>query len=277
MNRAVGLLFLMLMVSLAGADTLTLHNGQIIQGRLAGFSERKFSFEVSDGSIYFGYPLDIKSIVSDPPLRVSMKFSMRQYESVEFIQLDQNTLRFRKNGQMLNEPVVLLKSMQGKTKIADPERDAPPPVEPKGDGMTPSSVYLDEAPKAREWERKGKWREIEEDQPLVISRGEVINIDAALKRGLINVVQFHHPRSLTSVREGNYVQALASKKSNRIVLLKVIVQDFKAPIVEALNISGLPQFWIYNAQGKLVKKLTDRFTEGDIDAALKEALRIRSF
>jgi thiol:disulfide interchange protein len=63
---------------------------------------------------------------------------------------------------------------------------------------------------------------------------------------------------------------------NRVVLLKVVVQDFKAPILTALNIQGLPQFWVYNAQGKLTKKLTDRFTEGDIDAAIREALRVRS-
>ncbi len=275
MNRATGFLFFMLMVSFAGADTLTLHDGQVIQGRLTGFSGRKFSFAVNDGATYSGYPLDIKSIVPDSPVRVSMKFSMKQYESVDFIQFDQNTLRLKKNGQMLNEPVVLLKSMQGK---ANPSRDeeVAPPAEASGSSPTPPLVDLEEAPKPREWQRSGKWRELEEDQSVVISRGELINIDAALKRGLINVVQFHHPRSLTSVREGNYVQALASKKTNRIVLLKVVVQDFNAPILSALSISGLPQFWIYNAQGKLVKKLTDRFTEGDIDAALKDALRIRS-
>jgi hypothetical protein len=275
MNRATGFLFFMLMVSFAGADTLTLHDGQVIQGRLTGFSGRKFSFAVNDGATYFGYPLDIKSIVPDSPVRVSMKFSMKQYESVDFIQFDQNTLRLKKNGQILSEPVVFLKSMQGKTKPGRDEEVAPP-AEASESSPTPPPIDLEEAPKPREWQRSGKWREIEEDQSVVISRGEVINIDAALKRGLINVVQFHHPRSLTSVREGNYVQALASKKTNRIVLLKVVVQDFNAPILSALSISGLPQFWIYNAQGKLVRKLTDRFTEGDIDSALKDALRIRS-
>jgi len=276
MNRVVGFLFLILLAALAGADTLTLQDGQVIKGRLTGFSARKFTFAVSDGSTYSGYPLDIKSIVPDAPLKGSLKFSMKQYESTEFIQFDQNTLRLRKNKQILNEPVVLLKSMQFKPPGA-PEGAATPPVETNGSGVTPPPVDMEEAPKPREWQRAGKWTEIEEDQSTVISRGEEIDIDAVLKRGFVNIVQFHHPRSLTSVREGNYIQALASRKTNHVVLLKVVVQDFRAPILTALNIQGLPQFWVYNAQGKLVKKLTDRFTEGDIDAAIKEALRVRSF
>jgi hypothetical protein len=275
MNRTVAFLFSMLLVSLAGADTLTLQNGQAIKGRLTGFSGRKFAFAAADGSTYSGYPLDIKSIVPEAPIKVSLKFSIKQYDSVEFIQFDQNTLRLRKNQQMLAEPVMFLKTMQCRT-LAEPDRDMPSPTETYGSDPAPPHVDLDEVPKTRDWQRTGKWREIEEDQSTVISRGEEIDLDAALKKGFVNVVQFHHPRSLTSVREGNYIQALASKKANRVVLLKVVVQDFKAPILTVQNIQGLPQFWVYNPQGKLVKKLTDRFTEGDIDAAIKEALRSRS-
>lgn len=275
MNRAVAFLFLMLLVSLAGADTLTLQNGQAIKGRLTGFSERKFTFAKADGSTYSGYPLDIKSIVPEAPLKVSVKLSMKQYESAEFIQYDQNTLRLRKNQQMLAEPVMFLKTMQCNA-LADPDRDRPPPAETNGSDPMSPRLDAEEAPRPRNWQRADKWREIDEDRFMVISRGEEIDIDAALKKGFVNVVQFHHPRSLTSVREGNYIQALASKKANRVVLLRVVVQDFKAPILSAQDIQGLPQFWVYSAQGKLVKKLTDRFTEGDIDMAIKEAHRSRS-
>jgi hypothetical protein len=266
MNRTVAFLFPMLMATLAGADTLTLQNGQTIKGRLTGFSERKFTFATADGSTYSGYPLDIKTIVPDTPLKVSVKFSMKQYDSAEFIQFDQNTLRLRKNQQTLAEPVMFLKT--------DPDR--PSPTETNGSDPTSPRLEMEDAPKPRSWQRADKWREIEEDRSTVISRGEEIDLDAALKKGFVNVVQFHHPRSLTSVREGNYIQAIASKRSNRVVLLRVVVQDFKAPILVAQNIQGLPQFWVYSAQGKLIKKLTDRFTEGDIDAAIKEAHRARS-
>lgn len=276
MNRAGAFLFSMLLVSFAWADTLTLQNGQTVKGRLTGFSGRKFAFSAADGSTYSGYPLDIKSIVPDAPIKVSLKFSMKQYDSAEFVQFDQNTLRFRKNQQMLAEPVMFLKTMQCSAPT-EPDRGMAPPAETNDSDPTPPHIDLEEAPKSRDWQRTGKWREIEEDQSMVISRGEEIDIDAALKRGVVNVVQFHYPRSLTSVREGSYIQALASKKVNRLVLLKVVVQDFKAPILTAQNIQGLPQFWVYSPQGKLVKKLTDRFTEGDIDAAIKEALRARSF
>ncbi|MEI6787004.1 MAG: hypothetical protein WCL49_00855 [bacterium] len=273
MNRAVAFIFSMLLVSLAGADTLTLQNGQTMKGRLTGFSERKFTFATADGSTYSGYPLDIKTIVPDAPLKVSVKFSMKQYDSAEFIQFDQNTLRLRKNQQTLAEPVMFLKTMQC---IAPADPDRPPQTETNVSDPASPRPDMEEAPKPRSWQRADKWREVEEDRSTVISRGEEVNIDAALKRGFVNVVQFHHPRSLASVREGNYIQALASKRSNRVVLLRVVVQDFKAPILVAQNIQGLPQFWVYSAQGKLIKKLTDRFTEGDIDAAIKEAHRVRS-
>jgi hypothetical protein len=39
------------------------------------------------------------------------------------------------------------------------------------------------------------------------------------------------------------------------------------------GIKSLPQFWFYSRSGRLLKKLTDRFTEADIDEAFKEAQR----
>ena len=123
----------------------------------------------------------------------------------------------------------------------------------------------------REWQRSGKWREMESKNASVISQGEDVDVEAYLKKGFINIVHFHYPKALASVREGNYIEALAAKPSNRIVILKVMAPDFKAPICEALGIKSLPQFWFYDTQGRLVKKLTDRFTEGDIDGALKQA------
>ena len=118
---------------------------------------------------------------------------------------------------------------------------------------------------------------MEEDQTSVISHGEEVDIDAFLKKGYVNIVQFHYRKSLASVREGNYIDAIAAKKTNRLVVLKVVVSDFNSPICKALNIQGFPQFWFYNMQGRLVKRLTDRFTEGDIDAAIKDARRGGSF
>lgn len=105
----------------------------------------------------------------------------------------------------------------------------------------------------------------------IISRGEVVDVSASLRKGYVNIVHFHMPGALTSVREGNYIQALSKKPLNRLVVWKVQVADFQAPICGAMEIKSLPQFWFYDTRGNLVKKLTDRFTEGDIDAAIKSA------
>lgn len=255
------------------ADTLTLSDGQAIKGKLAGFAGRKFEFNAADGSVYSGYPVDIKSIVPDAPVKVSLKFALKQYDPAEFIQYDHNTMRLKKNGQLLNEPVFMLMSMRLPSSGLEksPERVS---GETDTVDVAPPEVDQEAEQKPREWQRSGKWREVETDQSTVISRGEEVDVESALKKGVVNIVQFHYPRSLASVREGNYIEALA-RRSNQVVVLKVLVPDFRAPICTALGIKGLPQFWVYNPQGKLVAKLTDRFTEGDIDQAIKEARRSR--
>lgn len=277
MNRAILLLTPILMVSLAQADTLTLKDGRAIKGHLTGYAGRKFEFVANDGAIYSEYALDVKSIIPDTPVKVSMKFSAKQYDSVDFVQFDSFTIRVKKNGQQLNEPVISLTTME-LVVPADRIRDEHPGEPGKvdfagGGGRAPGAPLGDDMTRPREWRRVGKWREMDEDQTSVISHGEEVDINTVLKKGYVNIVQFHYRKSLASVREGNYVDAIAAKKTNRIVVLKVVVADFNAPICKALNVQGFPQFWFYNAQGKQVKKLTDRFTEGDIDAAIKEARR----
>jgi hypothetical protein len=39
----------------------------------------------------------------------------------------------------------------------------------------------------------------------------------------------------------------------------------------ALELNSLPQFWFYSRSGQLTKKLIERFTEADIETAMKEA------
>jgi hypothetical protein len=94
-----------------------------------------------------------------------------------------------------------------------------------------------------------------------------------VRKGFINIVHFHNPKLLPSIREGNYVEALAANSSKRIVILKIVVEDFNAPVCVAQDITSLPQFWFYDERGNLVHKLTKRFTEGDIDRAVTQARR----
>ncbi len=267
-------LFLALALS-SKADTLTFSDGKTVKGAFQGFANRKFLFTGEDGVKLSEYPLKVKSIVPGATVTVSVELARKRHDSVEFVQVDHNTFRFKKDGQTVSEPVIMLKTVSvvadagGETLVS---QEAPPAGPVLGAArISPTGAQT------REWHRTGKWREMAADESNVISRGEEVDVETFLKKGLVNVVHFHLPTALTSVREGNYLDSLAAKKSSRIAVLKVTVKDFEAPICTALKIKSLPQFWVYDAQGKLAKKLTDRFTEGDIDAAIKEARRGRTF
>jgi hypothetical protein len=271
MIRRIPLMVLsLLMVSRIEADTVTYNDGTVSTVRLVGFTNRKFDFKGGDGSSFSEYPLKIKSIVPDSPATVSLQLSRKQYDAVTLVQFDHNTLRLKKDGQAMDEPVIMLKSMA--VVETKPEEVAASPERPVA--ADPRGVASAKMPATREWHGTGKWAEVQDDKTPVISRGEVVNVEASLKPGYINIVHFHMPQAVASIREGNYVQSLAAKRTSRIVVLKVVVPHFGTPICSALNLKSLPQFWFYDSRGKLVKKLTDRFTEGDIDAAVKEA---RSF
>lgn len=265
-------LFLALALS-SKADTLTYSDGTTVNGSFQGFANRKFVFTGKDGVKLSEYPLKVKSIVPESTVTVSVELARKRHDSVEFVQVDHNTFRFKKDGQTMSEPVIMLKAV---SVVVDP--DAWPPKEelPAGPVIRAARIPQTGA-QTREWRRSGTWREMATDDSNDISHGEEVNIEASLKKGMVNVVHFHLPTALASVREGNYLDALAAKKSNRMVVLKVTLKDFETPICAALKIKSLPQFWVYDAQGRLVKKLTDRFTEADIDGAIKEARRSQTF
>jgi len=262
---------ILMMTCLANADLLTLQDDTAVQGSFQGFSNRRFQFKTDDGVTRSDYAVDVKSIVLESPVRVSLSLAMKAYDSVVFFRFDHNTLRFRKEGVLLTEPVIMLKRLD----VLGPVVLPPSPPAAAGPEQDPAVTTRIEEPRkppsTRDYKGAGKWHMVEADKTPVISHGETVDIDSSLRKGIINVVHFHYPQAVGSVREGNYLQGLMARHPYRLVVLKVVVQDFRAPICVALNLKTLPQFWFYSANGRLVKKLTDRFTEGDIDAALKEA------
>ncbi|MEI8140044.1 MAG: hypothetical protein WCI03_09265 [bacterium] len=263
MRRSTIWFLLLGLTALAQADTMTLNNGQVVKGRFMGFTDRKFDFKTEDGAAISEYPLNVKSIIPEVPLTVSIELARSTYENVEFRSFGEFVIHLAKDGKPIDERVIMLKKLTINQSPQDTRIN-------KGRGGAPDESV--EEP-AREWQRSGKWREVDPKNSSVISKGEEVDIEDFLKKGFVNIVHFHYPKALASIREGNYVEALAAKPSNRIVILKIVAADFKVPICEALEIKSLPQFWFYDARGRLVKKLADRFTEGDIDGALKLARR----
>ena len=246
------------------ADTLALKNGETVTGRFEGFRDQQFVIRDESGAVRAEYAVAVDSLQLDSPARAALQLVHKQYDDVLFVRLEHNLLRFKKDGQSLSEPVVMLKRLA----VLAPAKAA---AEPRaGVAAEPATGA---GPKEREWKRTGKWREMEEDRSNVISDGEEVDIKAELVKGMVNVVHFHYKKAVSSVRDGNYLQGLAARRKNHLVVRKVIVEDFNAPICRKLGLKTLPQFWFYSADGELVKKLTDRFTESDIDAAIREAAR----
>ena len=258
----------LLVGGMAVADTMTLNDGTTLRGQFTGFSNGKFAFKTDDGSTRLEYAIHVKSIIPDSLLRVSLQLLQKQYDAVVFSQFDHNTLRLRKDDQSVSEPVIMLKGLSVLGPVNPSPREEDSLLE-----ETPGPTSSPAGRNTREWKRTGKWREIEDDKSMVISNGEVVDLEAALKKGVVNVIHFHYPRAVSSVRDGNYLVGIATKHPNRLVVKKVVVQDFNAPICQALELKTLPQFWFYGPGGKLAKKLTERFTENDLDAALRDAAR----
>lgn len=257
------------------ADTLTLTDGSILNGTFQGFSAQQFLLKDEDGDIVRTFAADIQSLVLDNPVRVTARTVTRQYEGITFSRVDHYTVRWRKDGAPASDPVYMLKRME----VVGPVAPAPAPAPPAESvpavdqaGVTRVVAPSKTAP-VRDWKRAGKWREVDDDRSIIISHGEAVDVESALRKGVVNVVHFHYPSAMASVRQGSYVQGIMMRHPGRMVVLKVVAQDFNAPICDALKLKSLPQFWFYGSDGRLVKKLVDRFTESDIDAALREAGR----
>lgn len=233
--RMAGIL-MMIMAAAAGAwgDDLTLTDGQVVTGRFAGFKNRRFLLRDDKGGEHQEFAAGVKSLRLDAPVKVSAQLLTRSLNDVLFAGYEKFNVRLIQDGREFTEPATMLKQI-------DIGFDVQRTVESPG-------VY-------------------------VISRGEDVDIESSLVRGRVNVVFFHFPKAHSSVRQGNYVELLARQSGGRVVVQKLIIPDWEAPVCKAKQLTSLPQFWFYSASGRPVTNLTARFTEADIDEALKEARR----
>ena len=107
--------------------------------------------------------------------------------------------------------------------------------------------------------------------PAAVEETLDFDIQKAVKPGSVTIVHFHMPDLVASVREGNYVDALAKDSKGAVKVVRVVIARWENPLIEKYGLTSLPQFWFFGRTGKLSKKLTERFTEIDIDEALKAA------
>jgi hypothetical protein len=275
----IGWMLIAALAGIAQGDELVLTDGRTVKGSFVGFRDHRFLFKTVDGKDVAEFTTRIRGIVIDKPCFVSAQFVTKKFDRVQFKGYLGFMVRLSNEEGALEEPVTLLKSMElaGEEVVAPQppanneqaqEAPEPPRLAPRPDSlMTPSPAG------GRDWKRSGKWREVTSTAVQTISHGENVDIEQSLKKDVVNVVHFHLSSIHSSVRQGNYVETLAGKSRGRVVLRRLDIPDWKAPVCASLELTSLPQFWFYSRSGRLVKKLTERFTEADIEAALKESLR----
>lgn len=326
MNRWIIAMVWAAVVPIAFPDQLIRNNGEVVEGRFAGFAKHQWVFTTDDGNEVKEFSSNIKRIIVNPAPTVSVELVNERLDSVLFKGYDKFAMSFQGASGNVNSPATLLKSMtviggeaeempvpesapkaapepvpkaatEPAPKVA-PERAPTPAPEPAPKAVsesapvpywdppaTPVEQIVKTVPGAkammpkpasgtREWKQTGKWRELQVSGAHVISEsGEDVDIESQLKKDVVNVVHFHYAAAHSSVRQGNYLEVLARKSNGRVVIHRIVVPGWNAPVCVAKGVKSLPQFWFYNREGELSSKLTDRFTENDIDTALKKALR----
>jgi hypothetical protein len=266
---------------------MSLATGETVTGEFGGYKNHRFVFTTADGTQRLEFAAGIRKIDVERPVPVTAQTINGPLNDVLFKQYEKYNVILLKDGREIRKPATLFKQMD----VAVPSEPVPAPAPaeapvrapqvPAASGPDPVDVFLGGPPQAAKPPARverpiaggSRWNTKQASSAKVISNGEVVDIEGALKQGVVNIVHFHLEESLTSVREGNYVEAIARKPSARLTVLRVMIPDWNAPICKELELKSLPQFWFYSASGKLTRKLTQRFTESDIDAAVAEARR----
>lgn len=102
---------------------------------------------------------------------------------------------------------------------------------------------------------------------------QAVDLPALVKPGVVTIIYIHHPEMAGNQRQGNYVETLETRHPGKVAVVKVEIGAWDSPTAVKYGIASAPQFWFHNRRGVLTRKLVDRFTEADIDNALKAALR----
>ena len=222
------------MAGTAVADDILLQGSEIAQGTFTGFKNSTFLFDRA-GVEQREPAVRVRSIVLDPPAKVTLwPKGKRKIENATLRSYSGSRFYYSQGGKDEEIPSMQVNSIEVGLDFA--RAAAAQPAKP-------------EAPTA------------------------AFDVESAVKPGVVTIVHFHIKTAVASIREGNYADALARDSKGKIALVRVEVPDWDTDLVKKYQLTTLPQFWFYDRNGALAVKVTDRFTEQDIDSALKKAKR----
>jgi hypothetical protein len=227
----------------AAADDLVLGE-QTLKGVFVSFGKGQFQFQTWDGKTYREKTLNVRKLVLDKPLKVVLE------------------TRSRKDAE-----TVLLKGFDsGQFRLQRGERDA----------VERESQVRSVAVHASEQSMTDYMERAKQAESAAVAAAEMQvpeTLDDLVEMGLITVLHFHQPDSVTSTRQGSYCRRLAEESQGRMVYKRLTVSGPDDPALARHGLTTLPQFWFYSRSRKLVTKLTERFTSEDFENAIKAARR----
>jgi hypothetical protein len=222
----------------AQADELVLGE-RTVKGVFVSFGKGQFQFQAWDGKTVHAKVLNVRKVVLDKPIKVVLG------------------TRSRKESE-----TVLLKGFEsGQFRLVRGERDA---VERESQVQS-IAVAASEQSFTDYMERARQAEGIAAAAPAPETLAEL------LEMGAVTVIHFAPPDSVSSTRQGNDCRRLADESHGGLVYKKIAVSGPDDPAVARYGLTTLPQFWFYSRTGKLVTKLTERFTSADFAAATKAA------
>ena len=219
-----------------GADTLVLTGGKSYSGTFEGFRNGAFLFRPAQGDVVKVWSSYVQSMTLDHPTRATLSIQGRKSPEAATIKgFSQSRLIVSMDGREEAQPIAAVKEIQ-------------------------VALSLDRGTMA-------------EPEVRTISTGDVVNVTNSIAIGTATILHFHLPSSIPSQRQGTYVAALGRDSHGKLAVVRVVVPDFDCPVARQYGLKSLPQFWFYSRSGQLVRKVTDRFSPVDIDAAVHEVMR----
>lgn len=226
---------LMISVTAWATDTIVI-KGESFEGRFKAFKADRFYFEPDDGKKIHELRANVDSLTLDPVANVSFKErGKKKQEGRKFKGYEKPDFIFLQSGTEMRVPAA-------KVSMVDLGLDF----------RTPSQ-YI--------------------GGTLLSPNTEDFDLAQHLSTNHVTVVHWHMDGITSSMRQGNYLMELCKKNRRKAEFLRIDVKDWSNPVVKKFKLDSIPQFWFYGSDGGLIAKLTERFTDAEVDSAFKSAVR----
>ncbi|MCK5803060.1 MAG: hypothetical protein KAI66_09520 [Lentisphaeria bacterium] len=223
----------------ASADTIQIGE-KTREGLFQGYAKGRFVFHPFDGKPLKAKQQTVERLTLDKPLQAKLKRrSSGKSTVIELHGYRKGKLHFAVGGKKRAERISGVSTVQVENKMSMQE-------------------YMTRAEKQRE----------DKDEEAV----EDCDPAAKLTPKKVNIIHFHDPESPSSVRQGGYAARLAEDSRGKVVFRQILAPP-GSNAAKTNKLATLPQFWFYSRKGKLVAKLTERYTPEDFKKAIKKSLR----